>query len=170
MCWSPFLVRELCTVARAEWKTWRLQSSVLVDGYCLGHKNHRGLHLAGVETPYGVSMALRRRIHPYVQCTACRNKWVYWIRLSGVKVVKSASNYFVSRQTTFFTSLSPASQIMISISTQCWYIYNNKMSIHCFLTHLRNYLLTGLSTLVAWKNTATHMIRKYTNPSNLVVV
>lgn len=71
------------------------------------------------------------------------------IRLSGVKVVKSASNYFVSRQTTFFTSISPASQITISISTQCWYIYINKMSIHCFLTHLRNYLLTGLSTLVA---------------------
>lgn len=98
------------------------------------------------ETLDGVSMALRR-IHPYIQCTACGNKRVYWIRLSGVKVLKSTSNYFISHQTTFFTSISPASQIMISISTQCWYIYN-KMPIHCFLIYLRIYLLTGLSTLV----------------------
>lgn len=91
MCQSPFLVPELWAVARAEWKPWGLQSRVLMDGCCLGHKNHRGLHLARVETPDGVSMALRRRIHPYIQCTACGNEQLYWIRLSGVKAVKSAS-------------------------------------------------------------------------------
>lgn len=166
MCQSPFLVPELCTVARAEWKPWRLQRHVLVDGYSLGHKNHRDLHLAG--NTWWCFYGWRRRICPYIQCTPCGKEQVYWIRLSGVKVVKSASNYFVSHQTTFFTSISPASQIMISISTQCRYIYNNKMSIHCFLIYLRNYLLTALSTLVAWKNTATHMVRRYANSSNLV--
>lgn len=170
MCQSPFLVPELCTAARAEWKPWRLQSSVLMYECCLGLKNHRGLHLARVETPDGDHMALRRRILPYIQCTACGNEWLHRIRLSGVKAVKSASNYFVSCQTAFFTSISPASQIMISISKQCQYIYNNKMSIHCFLIYLKNYLLIGLSTLVAWKNTATPMVRKHTNFSNLVVV
>lgn len=52
---SPLLVPELCKVAGAEQKiqseqhvSWRLHSCVLVDGYCFGRTNHRGLHFAGV--------------------------------------------------------------------------------------------------------------------------
>ena len=52
---SPLLVPELCKVVRAEQKmqleqhvSCRLQSYVPVDGYCLGHRNHRGLHLLGL--------------------------------------------------------------------------------------------------------------------------
>lgn len=161
MCQNPFLVPELWAVARAEWKPWGLQSRVLMDGCCLGHKNHRGLHLARVETPDGVSMALRRRIHPYIQ-----SQPVGTSSCTGL----GCQEWRLSSQLPFFTSISPASQIMISFSKQCQYIYNNKMSVHWFLIYLRNYCLTGLSTLVAWKNTATHMVRKYANPSNLVVV
>lgn len=70
------------------------------------------------ELPEGVSVALGREVHPSLPCTACGNEQVYWIRLLGVKVVDSASKFFICIFPTFHVLM------------QCQYIYSKKISIH----------------------------------------
>lgn len=91
---------------------------------------------------------------------------VYWIMLSGMKVVSFQLLCQLSNNIFHLYILCLPNND--SVSTQCQYIYNNKISIHCFLIYLRNYLLTGLSTLRKYSH--THLVRKYTNLSNSVVI